>query len=450
MSIDFNLHPGQAELFQSTARMRAVVAGRRWGKTRVMQWELVRASLSFQGKIDPQSPQVVLGVLPTLKQARGILWEPLVNLFENQLASYCAKIDRTNFTIYPTENKPPIIISGANDGDGDRLRGKRVWFIGCDEYQDWKPQIFSTVVRPAMADTPGSRAIFTGTPKGKINHLYKLFQMQLKHPGVYAAFTYPTSSNITIPNLAEEIARAKAELPPRLFRQEWEASFEDFEGKIYSELDEDNLVNIPYGQVLGTSWLGIDWGDVNPAIIVVTRVPSLFCDNKDTWVYEEGWQGNFNIESSSRAGQPIPTPVLHKELVRLARKYQVAGAFCDPSRPASILEVRSLGKASGCEGLARAVEGNNKIQDGLDYVHSLIYQKRLKFAIGRTCDNKWTVSGEDMYQLMSSYHRAKNKDGQIVEAVEEGQTDDPNDALRYALMPKMPGKGSSRFEAANG
>ena len=449
--IDLSLHQAQAEVFSDPHRMRALVAGRRLGKTRLVQWELVRASLSFPGTIDPQSPQVVLGVLPTLKQARGILWEPLVSLFETKLAAYCRKIDRTNFTIYPHDGKPPIIISGANDGDGDRLRGKRIYFIACDEYQDWKPSIFSTVVRPAMADTEGSRAIFTGTPKGKLNHLFKLFLMPKKHPNVYRAFSYPTSANITIPNLEQEIAQARLELPPRLFRQEWEASFEDFEGKIFSELDAANL--IPARLLPGTCWMGIDWGDVNPAIVVWRRVPSGSemelglpgSVSKEVWVYEEGWQGNFSLEG--QGGQPITTPTLHKEIVRLARKYNVQGVYCDPSRPASILEVRSLGQSSGCLGLTRAVEGNNTIQDGLDYLHSLIFQKRLLIATGKPKDNRWVVSGEEFYELASAYHRAKNKDGGIVEEVEEGQNDHCLDASRYTLMPIM--RKNSRYQPSS-
>ena len=429
------LHPKQLEVIQDSARYRVLVAGRRFGKSRLMLTELVLASLGYPGRIDKQSPQMVLGVLPTLKQATGILWEPLVSLFEGDLKMYCLKIDRTQKKIWLKDGKPPIQICGANDNDGDGLRGKRIYFIGADEYQDWKPNIFNLIVRPAMADTPGSRALFTGTPKGKLNHLFKLYQKALELPN-WSKHHYYTIDNPTIANLESELAQAEREMTPRQIRQEWFASFEDFEGKVFSELEESNLVqdDVPYA---GLCWLGIDWGETNPAVTVWRRVPQ---DDvrRPIWVFEEGWQGNFSLES--QGGAPIPTSVFYQEIIRLANKYNVSGAFCDPSRPASILEVRGLGSRLA-PGLRATVEGYNPIQDGIDYMHTLMFQKRLLLRRNVVKDNRWVVSGADLYQLMSSYHRAKNKDGVVIERIEDGQNDHCIDASRYCLMPnpKRPG-----------
>jgi hypothetical protein len=369
-------------------------------------------------------------------------------MFEGRLAGYCKRIDRTNTTIWMKDGKPPIIIAGANDRDGDGLRGKRVYYLGADEYQDWKPEIFNLILRPAMADTRGSKALFTGTPKGKLNHLYKLFEKPKQLPKVYSAYTYPTSANITIPGILEEIEQARLELPPRQFRQEWLASFEDYEGKIYSELDESNLVDwLPEG---GQYWLGVDWGDTNPAIVVCRRIPQVSPEDFDRmfqgrvqfdyrvhtkpfWVFEEGWQGNFSLES--QGGSPITTPMLHREITRLATKYNLSGALADPSRPASILELRSLGQREGIRGLLNSYEGYNGIQEGLDYVHSLIHQKRFIIRRSRPKDNRWSVIGSEFYQLASAYHRAKHRDGYILEKVEDGQNDHLIDALRYLLTP---------------
>jgi len=434
--IPISLHEAQREIFMHPARFRTTVNGRRFGKTRLIQWEIVRAALSFPGTIDRQSPQVVLGALPTLQQAKGILWRPLAALFEGTaLSKYAYKINHSDHTIYLRDGKPPIVIRGANDQNGDRMRGNRIWFLAADEYQDWKPDIFSTVCRPAMADTLGSRGIFTGTPKGKLNHLYKMYLRAEQFPQIYASWNKPTSSNVTIPNLEEELEEARRTLPPRLFRQEYEASFEDFEGKIFSELDEDNRVTLlsRTGMPDGINVLGIDWGDVNPALVVLNRDPS------GLWSYLEGWQGNFSLES--QGGSPVTTPMLHREIVRLAQKYNIVNTFCDPSRPASILEVRALGADHNQPGLKRAIGGNNAIQDGIDYVHSLIYQKRLLFPAVDAISpynrklSQWHVTPDEAVQLFAAYHRKKNKDGIITEDVADGQNDHIIDATRYALMP---------------
>jgi hypothetical protein len=395
--------------------------GRRYGKSRLLIWELILRALSFPGEIDPVSPETVIGALPTLVQAKKILWQPLVSLAETSLAPVVKKINRSDFRIDFHGNKPSIVIAGANDSNGDRLRGLRIYFAGCDEYQDWKPGILETVLMPAMADTAGSRALLTGTPKGRLNHLFSLFEMVKQNPAEYAAFNHPTLTNPLISRV--EVEAAKKRLPPRIFRQEYEASFEDFPGKIYTSLDNENQ----YHEILEKDWLttailGIDWGDVNPALVVLGQLGN-------SWVYLEGWH--------SDTGQPVPQTVLDAELVRLSTKWEVSGSFADPSRPSSILGVRTLGKQYNLPGLRNCVAGFNRIWEGIAQVHSLIVQNRLLFLTDEPeVRRPGLVTGNDAYLLAEAYHKTTNKEGQVIEDVAPGQDDHILDALRYALSVK--------------
>jgi hypothetical protein len=410
--MDFPLHKGQLKVYQDGHRFVTLVAGRRFGKTRLALTRIITTTLGFPREPDPVSPEITLVTMPTLQMARGIIWTPLVNLFETpELAPAVKRIDRSNFRI-DLYGKPSIQVAGANDKNGDGLRGKRIWFFLGDEWQDVKATVLDEVIIPAMADTPGSTALFTGTPKGRQNHYYRLFQRAEEDPEQYSSYLMPTWDNPLIPR--DFLARQKLLLPPRVYDQEFGANFVNFPGQFYSELTEDNLVDrLPDG--FTQTILGVDFGDVHPAIVALGLRGS-------TWYYLEGWQGS--------TGQPIPEPTFHHHIRRMAARWNPSGVYCDPSRPSAILTIRSLG-------LPMAIAGYNRILEGITQVHSLIYQRRLKFPTENPQGlHEGSIIGRDAYELALSYH-ARTVDGVATDKVEDGQDDHILDAIRYALA--LPG-----------
>lgn len=420
--LDIKLHAGQLKIYQDKHKIRTAVMGRRFGKSKLMTYELLLASLGFPGKTDLTSPEKVLCALPTLVQAKKVIWQPLVNLAtQTELSKYVRNVNKSEYRITFEGRKPDIVVTGANESSGDGLRGSRFWFVGLDEYQDMKPGIFDAVIAPAMADTKGSRALITGTPKGRTNVLYEMYERAEKFPDTYASFNMPTSCNPTIDR--EEIARAKLTLPPKLFRQEFESSFESNEFAIYTELDEqeNRCDRLPdnFDKVV----MGIDWGDTHPAIVVWGEL-----DNY--WYYIDGW--------SPDGSAVIPQPLFDAKLVELASRWQPVGSFADPSRPASILNVRTLGKQHGLIGLKRCVEGFNKIADGNNQVHSLIFQRRI--LIPRediTKGRRHHITGDVLYNQMANYHYEVTKDGVVTEKVAPSQIDHTIDATRYLFARKQ-------------
>jgi len=412
------LHEAQERVFWDSTRFRTLVCGRRFGKSYLALMEVITRTLEFKGARSKTSPEVTLVSMPTLQQARGILWEPLVRLFEEtDLKRLKPDINRSNFTI-TLKDKPIITMAGANDRDGDGMRGKRIWFLLCDEFQDFKPSIFTTICRPAMADTPGSRGLFTGTPKGKLHHFYQHFNLATEHPEQFRSFNLPTTANPFVPR--EEIEEARRTMPPRLFRQEFEASWESFPGRIFYELDASNQATLLNYQGMGITVLGVDWGDVHPAFSVLGR-------RDGCWYFLEGWRPT--------DGTPVPGDIQDQNLIRLARTYNVKATLCDPSRPSSILHVRDLGKEHGLPGLTKAIAGYNRIEEGLEQVHSLIYQKRFQFYTGQVpyLLLPGTVTPAEAYELFASYRRKTDKQGQVTDQVEDGQDDHIVDSCRYAI-----------------
>ena len=416
--IDFNLHQAQRTIFNDPRRFRVSCSGRRFGKTALATWELLIRALSFPGKPSITSPEMVLGILPTANQARQILWKPLVNICESEAFKPLVKdINRTNMTI-ELHGKPSIRVVGANDQGGDRLRGLRIYFAVLDEIQDINPAAFWDVCRPAMSDTPGSRALFTGTPKGRRGILWEMSKLPEQDPD-WVFYHYPSSANPTIPRA--EIENARLTLPPRLFAQEFNASFEDFPGKYYTELDHLNRYSGDIKDLppFDLSLLGIDFGDCHPALVVINR------GTDRNYYLTECWNPNQGKEP-----QPIPNHVFYGHIRRLVKKWNIKLILADPSRPSDILAIRGLGADAGYH---NAKAGYNKIAEGISQVHNLIAQNRLIFVPGMSDPVEGAMDADLAYMLVEAYHRIKNKDGSFSDEPADGYEAHVNDAIRYAL-----------------
>ena len=372
-------------------RKTVLVAGRRFGKSRLGITSLYLKALSFPGNVSLESPETVLAVMPTALQARRIIWRPLFDKVQHtpdllKLVEECNKSEM----YLKFKGKPPIRVSGANDADGDSLRGIRCYYLYADEYQDWKPHIYQSILRPALADTAGSSELKTGTPKGILNHLKTEFDNS-QH-----SFHFKTLDNPFIN--AEDIEEARRTTHPRLFRQEYEASFEEFAAKVYTELTESHFIETNPNFDWDLTVAGIDWGDRNPAIVILGRF-----DN--TWYQIDYWENTTNVA--------LPSGVVFNQYKALCHKYGVSRAYCDPSRPTSIIDLRELG--------IPAVAGFNPIQEGIDQVNNLIFQRKLLFCSRRVFDT------------MQAYHRKATKDGSILDTIADAQDDHLADSLRYSL-----------------
>lgn len=419
--MDISLHKGQLEIFQNNKKVRVACMGRRFGKSRLMTYELLLAALQFPGQTNLASPERVLGALPTLTQARKILWTPLKNLCEQtDISKYVRNISNTEFKIEFEGRKPDIVIAGANDQDGSGLRGNRLYFAGLDEFQGYRPGIFDAVIYPALADTRNSRALITGTPLGKTNCFYEMYQRAEKFPEVYASFNMPTWTNPTID--PKEVDMARLTLPPKLFRQEYNASFESNEFAVFTELDEieNRCDRLP--DSFDKVTLGIDFGDVHPSIVVWGALDNVH-------YYIDGW---------NPSGSVVPQPIFDAKLVELAARWQPIGSFADPSRPASILSIRSLGSTHDLIGLKRCVQGYNKIEDGNNQLHSLIFQRRIKIPKEDLSDGKRShISPDVFFNQLANYHYLVDKEGNVTEKIAPNQMDHTVDATRYNFARKQ-------------
>jgi hypothetical protein len=188
--------------------------------------------------------------------ARQIMWKDLKNHVPQHEIQ---KKDETDLRI-ELINGSIIALRGADNPDS--LRGVGLDFLVIDEIQDVNPETWTAVLRPALADKNG-RAVFCGTPKG-YNWFYDLFSGANEQPD-WEAFRFRTIEGGRV--APSEIEAAKRSMDIRLFRQEFEASFETQGGRVYHAFERSfNLADCE--DTGGTLHIGMDF-NINPMSAVV-------------------------------------------------------------------------------------------------------------------------------------------------------------------------------------
>lgn len=384
--MELTLHNKQEEVFFCEKRFKLLIAGRRFGKSLLLLSSALYAALSYEGVINPISPPVVLIVMPTLKSCKAIHWEPLLRILEK--APFIKSINKTDYRIKLKGNKPDIILRGA-DNNGDRLRGLKIYYAAVDEVQDFPYKAWTEVIYPALSDTENSKALLIGTPKGKRHWIYDL-SIKAKEDPSWGFFHYYTKDNPYIPR--EFLRQAKQSLPAKVYNQEFRASFEDFDGQIFTEIKEKHIVkevpnNLSY-------YIGIDWGDTNPAFSVIGL------DNKTNNFYiVDSWYNNSQT--------PITQEELFDKLKEYCQRYKVYRCYMPDDRPASIIAARKYGLIKEIDGLKRAVKVSRnsiKVMEGCDIINSLFYQDKLYIK----------RNNEQLIEEYKNYHRAIDKDGNLI------------------------------------
>jgi len=216
-------------------RYLVLVCARRFGKTELMLANLERRAW--------ENPGDYVYIAPTFKQAKRIAWRKLKRMFP---ASHKPSKQWKNEAELWVQNSRGgrILLLGADDPDG--LRGEGWKGAVVDEFADIDPDIFDSVIRPALSDFRGF-CHFIGTPKGR-NHFYEWFIKDKDHHdphytdalGEYIeindqvkSFHFVTGDNPHIH--PAEIEQAKKDLSLEMFKQEYLASFENYAGLVYRE-----------------------------------------------------------------------------------------------------------------------------------------------------------------------------------------------------------------------
>lgn len=213
----------QAEVFSSTARFRVLIAGRRFGKTHLADVDLIARAVERPGSVNWY-------VGPTYRQAKQITWRLLLELLPS---AYIASVNESDLTV-ELVNGSRIQLRGADNPDA--LRGVGLDQLVLDEFATMREElIWEEVLRPALSDRQGG-ALFITTPKG-FNWAYDLYQRgqnRTQYPD-WQSWRFDTLDGGRV--TPEEIDQARVTSHPKLFEQEYLASFTTQMERVYDAFD---------------------------------------------------------------------------------------------------------------------------------------------------------------------------------------------------------------------
>lgn len=403
--------PWQARVKRDRHRFRCVAAGRRSGKTFLGVLELVQGAAERPGSVNWY-------IGPTYGAAKDIAWALLKQLVEPFRAVGLIERAVESDLLVRWTNGATIQLKGADKPDS--LRGVKISRLVVDEYAVMKRAVWEEVLQPATSDLRAP-VLFLGTPQG-FDHFHSIYKMELANPGDWKSFHVKTSEAGTIP--AGEIERARRDMDPRVFQQEYEASFVTFSGQVYSDftrarhVPEDPILFVPGAEYA----LGMDFGWSAPSVVLFANIDGL--DNVSVFA------------EYVRRETPISTIAL--AIRDMAPGFLPTLIACDPAGAAK-------SEAMGLDAISelRGVFGRDVvrfkanypgvIQDGVSIIRKWLRNDKLR--ISRTCPH--------LIQALEMYRYPEPKDDvQSEQPLKDGISDHACDALRMLMAYRFPQRRS--------
>lgn len=227
-------HPVQLRLIaavENGRRFPLVPAGRRSGKTERFKRFLVKQAFKLPG--------MYFAAAPTHAQAKKIFWDDLKAFTFS--CTHARRPSESDLIIY-LPNGSEIHVIGLDKPQ--RIEGIPWTGGGIDEFADIKADSWEANIYPALNTVNPTRPDYRawcwllGVPDG-LNHYYDL--CQAAEAGVsedYEVFHWMTAE--IFPEMAAE---ARKIMSKKQYQQEFEASFETANGKIYEDYSKDNYTN---------------------------------------------------------------------------------------------------------------------------------------------------------------------------------------------------------------
>lgn len=270
------LTPKQSNIFlwgwQKEARFRDAVCGRRFGKTFLAKAEMRRAArLAAEWNVSVED-EIWYGA-PSFKQAKRVFWKRLKQAIPPEWRA--GKPNETECSITLKSGHVMRVVGLDNYDD---LRGSGLFFMIIDEWADCKWAAWEEVIRPMLSTCKyivngeqrvGGHILRIGTPKG-FNHCYETFMdgQSGREPDC-KSFSYTSLQGGNIPE--SEIITAKRTMDIKTFQQEYEASFESYQGVIYYCFNRQLSASNEVVQEGDTLHIGMDFNVTKMAAVVYVK-----------------------------------------------------------------------------------------------------------------------------------------------------------------------------------
>lgn len=440
--------PRQRELFSSSARFLVVCAGRRSGKTygaarafmgRVMRdLAAARAAVERGERAAWQQP-ARLGrhvkpflhywcVAPTYdltsaqqREIFDILGVPYE--VQNDETGEVTSVQVPDATASPLVLKydgqllhlwlaDGVLIEFRSAEHPDRLVSSGLHGLWVDEAARMKARAWIDNLEPTLQDQRGW-AMFTTTPLGKNWFYAELWDRTDRGENTqlgYEAYHFTTADNTALPHLAEEMELARGRLAEPMWRRNYAADFDSFEGKIYEDFIDQpphivDVVPSNFAHIVA----GMDWGfSSSTGCLVIIGID----DSGAVWVLREYYIASLTVAPPKHdPNSPCWANIMLYEQERLG----CGTIYADPAGAEHIATCRSNG--------VKIQPAFNSVETGIDLVAALL---RVTHRDGHAITGLHIARACKVVRKQLASYRAEG--GQPVKV-----DDHACDALRYAV-----------------
>ena len=387
----FALHPAQRIIAADKHRFRVINAGRRFGKSTLVAWEMFAMAIANENARVPY-------YAPTRDDARDIMWRTLKEICAPLIVGEPNE-SRLEINIRNRFGGTSLIILYGWEAVQERAKGVGVKnnHVFLDEVAKYKNFGFGweEVLRPTLIDLQGG-ATFISTPNG-FNHFYEL-SLKEGRDSDYKYFHFTSYDN---PYLnPEELEKMKVEYPGDRFDQEVMGEFRKKEGLVYKDFSRDKhiLQELPENFEVLYTLGGVDWGHTHPCAVITIK--------KD-------YSGNYYITDEF-----YKTGKTESEIVDKVTSLGFNKVYPDPENASGIEALRKAGV-----NIREVNKGRGSVVSGISKVQELLKQGRIK--VLSNCTN--------VIQEFESYSYPDDK-GKLANENPLKENDDAMDAIRYVLM----------------
>lgn len=384
-----SLHPGQKQIASELAKFNIIACGRRWGKTTFAEKRAIEVAV----KGFP-----VAWSAPTYKNLR----EPFDRIRR--------RLDNAGLTksANKSEMKIELITGGSikfwTHEDENLGRGEfyKLWVDDEAAHAKGLGDHFEKAILPTLTDLDGEYLAIS-TPNGLVNDFTEFYRRgQNDDYPDWASWQMPTNSNPTIKNLEAFLERAKKEMIPTHFRQEYLAQFESPKGAVFDTFSVDKNTCAPFDvRKDARVYLGVDFGPANTAMCAVGERDGIY----------------YVTKSYHGAGDEPET-----HIARFIPKIPTVKAAFGGAK--SEQEWRDRWSDAGVYIAEPSVTGPNSFDIGLTILYRLIDDGKL--VIFNT--------EQELINEIVSYRWKMTSDNKVLDMVEDKSTYHRLDALRYVMV----------------
>ncbi len=328
------------------------------------------------------------------------LQRTLINKFDLEVAKNNVK-DK----IIELENGSTVRMGSVSQADASVGRSYDLILFDECALNDKGKEAFNIALRPTL-DKPNSKAIFISTPRGKFNWFSEFYDR-----GYSSEYPQWCSIHATYhenPRVSEaDILEAKRSMSKAEFEQEYLASFNVFEGKIWN-LDPEDIIDDLGNIGSFDTVIGIDWGFRDETAFIVC----LYSWDLDCYfIVEDYCVAEKTTEEHARA------------LQELVDKWNPDFIFVDSAAQQTRFD---LAQTYGIS----TTNAKKSVLDGIGFVASLFDNRKIK--VLASCTN--VIKSIDQYQW-------DNRSGVTKEKPLHNWASHTADAFRYALYSLSTGSG---------